>query len=152
MSPGRVKRSVVAAKVASIRDLVDRVESLPLESAEAFLDDDRMVAAGESYVRRALEALLDLGRHLLAKAFGYSAVEYKQIATALGERKILTPSEAALLRRMAGYRNRLVHFYDAVSSQELYTILSEHRGDILLVALKLEKWVAEHPERTDDSL
>lgn len=53
---------------------------------------------------------------------------------------------------MAGYRNRLLHFYDVVSSRELYTILSQHRGDILRIAQKLEDWVAEHPERIDDSL
>lgn len=35
-----------------------------------------MVAAGESFLRRALEVLLDLGRHVLAKGFGRVVPEY----------------------------------------------------------------------------
>jgi len=31
---------------------------------------------------------------------------------------------------MAGYRNRLVHFYDEVSEAELYKIIQNNLGDI----------------------
>jgi uncharacterized protein YutE (UPF0331/DUF86 family) len=31
---------------------------------------------------------------------------------------------------MAGYRNRLVHFYDEVSEKELFQILRNNLGDI----------------------
>jgi uncharacterized protein YutE (UPF0331/DUF86 family) len=140
---------VVTAKSATVREMLVAVTTLPLESLEAFLADPRMTAAGESYLRRALEALLDLGRHLLAKGFGIAASEYKEIPRHLHQVGILDGEQAALLTRMAGYRNRLVHFYDEVTPEGLYRILTEHRDDVeALLGVQLA-WLGEHPERVE---
>lgn len=152
MTPGSIREQVVAAKVETIEGILRSIPTLPLESEDAFTSDARMVAAGESFLRRALEALLDLGRHLLAKAHGIAAAEYKSIPQHLEEQGILSPDLAALLARMAGYRNRLVHFYDEVTPAELYRILTEHAEDIRTVLRALRQWLDDHPELVDRSL
>jgi uncharacterized protein YutE (UPF0331/DUF86 family) len=43
---------------------------------------------------------------------------------------IVSPDHAARLRLMAGYRNRLVHFYHEVSEKELYSIVQNNLSDI----------------------
>ena len=50
--------------------MVSEIRALPLSDKEAFFSDRRDVWAAESCLRRALEALLDLGRHILAKGYG----------------------------------------------------------------------------------
>src|SRR4051794_28325854 len=85
MSPGQISGVVVADKVAAVRRMVDGIRSLPLDDLATFTADPRMVAAGDSYLRRALEAILDLGRHVLAKGFGRAPAEYAEIARQLGE-------------------------------------------------------------------
>jgi len=152
MSPGKIREKVVAEKAAVVGQMLAGIESLPLGSLETFLADPRMVAAGESYLRRALEALLDLGRHLLAKGFGVPAVEYKEIARALGERGVLDADHSRILEQMAGYRNRLVHFYDEISTEELFDILIRHRQDLALLLGDCEEWLADHSEMLDSSL
>jgi len=152
MSPGKIREKVVVEKAAVVGQMLAGIESLPLNSLESFLADPRMVAAGESYLRRALEALLDLGRHLLAKGFGVPAVEYKETARALGERGVLDADHSHLLEQMAGYRNRLVHFYDEISAEELFHILTQHREDLADLLSECEGWVADHPETLDSSL
>ena len=57
-----------------------------------------------------------------------------------------------LLRDLAGYRNRLVHFYDAVSDHELYDICSTQSGDIKVVLTVLVKWIREHPDKIDRTI
>lgn len=57
----------------------------------------------ESCLRRALEALFDVGRHILAGAFGKGVSEYKEIASGLLECGVLTPEQKALLSILAGY-------------------------------------------------
>jgi uncharacterized protein YutE (UPF0331/DUF86 family) len=86
------------------------------------------VWAAESCLRRALEALLDLGHHMLAKGFGQPVIEYREIAQALVRVRILNQEDGVLLRKLAGYRNRLVHFYHEVSDLELYEILYPATG------------------------
>jgi len=147
MTPDRVSPVVVADKVAQIRRMVDGIHSLPLDSLESFVVDPRMVAAGDSYLRRALEALLDLGRHILAKGFGRAPAEYGEIARQLGEVGILDVEQAARLGQMARYRNRMVHFYDEISDSELFTILSRDVADVESLTTVMTAWLAAHPDR-----
>ncbi len=143
---------MVADKAEVIQQILAGVGTLPLASEAEFLADPRMVAAGESFLRRGLEALFDIGRHILAKGFGEPAADYKTIAQRLGEHSILDTAQVERLRAMAGYRNRLVHFYDEVTPAELYRILTDHIGDLRAILAALRAWIAAHPERIDGSL
>lgn len=129
--------------------MLEGLRSLPEDNIDSFLSDPRTIAAAESYVRRGLESLLDLGRHILAKGVGRAVVEYKDIALQLREIGALGEREAGLLRDMAGYRNRLVHFYSEVTPQELFHIRSSRLDDIEDVLSELLRWLQSHPELID---
>jgi uncharacterized protein YutE (UPF0331/DUF86 family) len=152
MSPGRLDAGVVEGRLEILQEMLRGIESLPLATFGDFTRDPHMQAAGESYLRRALEALLDLGRHLLAKGFGIAAVEYKAVPRRLAEIAVLDERQAALSGEMAGYRTRLVHEYHRVQADELYRILVERRGDLAELAELLRSWMLRHPERLDRSL
>ena len=152
MSPDNIREAVVAAKIELIEEMLAGIATLPLASAEELTADPRMLAAGESFLRRALESLLDLGRHLLAQGFGIPTAEYKAIPRELEQVGVLTPALAARLQQMAGYRNRLIHMYDEITPGELYRILTHHLGDVPDVLDALRHWITTHPERIDRSL
>ena len=150
MTLGRVSRTIVADKVALIRRFLDEAATLPLDDLDAFTRDPRMVAAGESYLRRALEGLLDIARHVLAKGFARGPSEYAEVARQLGEVGVVSPAQAERLVRMARYRNRLVHVYDQVAAPELYELLVRRQGDIEETVGAIVDWMAEHPDRVAD--
>jgi len=152
MTAGQISEKVVTGRLAWIEEMLVGIAALPLDDETLFTQDPRNVAAAESYVRRALEALLDLGRHILAKGFGMVVSEYKEIPRGLQQVGLFTADEALLMRDMAGYRNRLVHFYIEVSTSELYQLCAEQTADIAHLADRLAQWVAEHPEQVDRSL
>ncbi|MDZ4383258.1 MAG: HepT-like ribonuclease domain-containing protein, partial [Thermodesulfovibrionia bacterium] len=91
------------------------------------------------------------GRHILAKGFGKAVVEYKEIPIKLREEGILNEIETDLLREMAGYRNRMVHFYNEISSEELYQICAGQVGDIDKILTLILTWIESHPEMIDKS-
>ena len=74
------------------------------------------------------------------------------MARELGKAGVLGPAEANLLARMAGYRNRLVHFYHEVSVEELHEVCTQGLTDIERVLEALEEWLRTHPERLDQAL
>ena len=129
-----------------------RVDLVVLPEADPFLADDRNCLAAESCLWRSLEGLLDVGRHILAKGFALGVSEYKEIAEGLGDHDVLTAADAALLRMLPGYRNRLVHFYHQVAEEELFTLCSEKLDDIDRIAAANRGWLRNHPERQDESL
>jgi len=97
---------------------------------EEFFSDKKNPPFVESYLRRSLEAIFDIGRHILAKTCGFKEIEYKAIAKELGQREVITKELSEVLMAMAGYRDRMVHFYREVTSQELYLIIKESLKDL----------------------
>ena len=144
MTPGELRHEIVAERSAWVREMLAQLRALPLGSFEEFAADSRNPAAAESFLRRALEALLDLGRHVLAKGFGRATTEYKEIARALGEVELLDEDATRKLTEMAGFRNRLVHFYDQVGPQELFEISTKDAKDIDAVLDAMLAWVEAH--------
>ena len=150
MTPGRISRSVVADRVELVRRLLHEAGTLPLHTLDDFTRDPRMVAAGESYLRRALEALLDVARHVLAKGFARAPSEYAAVARQLGDVGVVSREQSELLVRMVGYRNRLVHGYGAVTAQELYDLLAGRLGDVEELLAAVTDWMAAHPGRVEE--
>jgi len=132
--------------------MVVEIRALPLENFDEFTSENRNVWACESCLRRALEALLDLGRHILAKGFGVGVSEYKEIAEELKSTHVLSADESALLKVLAGYRNRLVHFYHEITTEELYDIGKNQLEDILMIKDALFEWLKTNPEKVNESL
>ncbi len=152
MSPGKLSARVVTDRLAWVEEMLAGIRALPLEDRAAFLADQRNPWAAESCLRRALEALLDLGRHILARGFGQGATEYKEIASGLAEHGVLGPADADRLRVLAGYRNRLVHFYHEVRDAELYEICAFQLADLESIVSVYRRWLHTHPEMVDPSL
>lgn len=152
MNRGKISKRVVGDRLSWVERMVREIRTLPLGDRKTFFADPRNVGMAESCLRRALEALLDLGRHILAKGFGLGVSEYKEVASTLGEQNVLTQEEAQLLRILAGYRNRMVHFYHEIGPDELYEVCARDLGDVERITEAYRKWLREHEEWLDETL
>lgn len=129
--------------IKKLRDLKD----LPQEDFYDATKDHYDVA--KLRLREALEGVFNIGAHILSRVEGGRATEYREIARKLGEHNIVDKEFAlGALSRMAGYRNRLTHFYAEITSSELYTILNNNLGDFDIFLLAI-KDVLKHPEKFD---
>jgi len=124
---------------------ISKLKKLSSLTDEDFLEDDRPAVA-ESYLRRSLEAIFDIGRHIIAKSAGKGLVEYKEIAIALGQIEVITNQLAERLKLMAGYRNRLVHFYHEVTEKELYLIVKNNLSDIESFVKEIKTFIEKYRE------
>ena len=120
---------LIEDRLGFVNKAIAKLKRLSHLDEKDFLTDDNPAIA-ESYLRRSLEAVFDIGRHIIAKTADKGIVEYKEIANALGENGVITKILAERLKLMAGYRNRLVHFYHQIPDQELYQIIKNNLGNI----------------------
>jgi uncharacterized protein YutE (UPF0331/DUF86 family) len=152
MSPGKISQRVISERLKWIDQMIREIQSLPLSNYSSFTGDKRNIWSAESCLRRAIEALMDLGRHILAKGFGYGVSEYKEIGSLLDELGVLNKKASEGFKTLAGYRNRMVHFYHEISDKELYEICSHQLIDISFVSDTMKGWINKHPDMVDDEL
>jgi uncharacterized protein YutE (UPF0331/DUF86 family) len=152
MIPTSISKRVVVDRLNWVEQMIGAIRKLPLADREKFFLDSRNIHTAESCLRRSLEALLDLGRHILAKGFGIGVTEYREVSLLMEERGVLSHDDADLLGILSGYRNRLVHFYHEVDAEELYNICVSQLTDVEHIADELRKWMREHPQQIDEQL
>jgi uncharacterized protein YutE (UPF0331/DUF86 family) len=127
---------------------IARLKRLSRLDQQDFLKEDNPAVA-ESYLGRSLEAMFDIGRHIIAKTAGKGMVEYKEIGRALGQEGIVTGDQSEKLILMAGYRNRLVHFYHEISDGELYTILNNNLSDVETFVKEIKRFIESYKAQQD---
>lgn len=123
--------ALIEGRLVSLSSYLSILEELSHLPEEEFLSDKTKTGAAESYLRRSLEVIFDVGRHILAKSGHVElAGEYKSIARGLERIGVVDAQLGARLVQMAGYRNRMVHIYSEVTDEELYAILTENLADV----------------------
>ena len=142
-----LKRQSIIPRMDGIAKDVKKLQQLGSLAEDEFCDERKdHFDVAKLRLREALEGVFNIGAHILSRMEGGRATEYKDIAKKLGELGIVEKSFAeGALRRMAGYRNRLTHFYAEITPRELYRIIQKDLGDFDTF-LRAIKAVLEHPE------
>ncbi|MEI6670189.1 MAG: HepT-like ribonuclease domain-containing protein [Acidobacteriota bacterium] len=138
MTRGIIDLKIVNDRLDMVRSAIAELRGLPHTSLDVFTGDRRNIWSADALLRRAIEALFDAARHLLAKAYGRGGLEYREVARLALEHGLLSPEFAARFVRIAGFRNRLTHHYDAVTPEELFAVLEQHLGDVSALADQFE--------------
>jgi uncharacterized protein YutE (UPF0331/DUF86 family)/predicted nucleotidyltransferase len=122
-----IDRERVERFVFLIREAIQELKALRLEERglEAYKSDKQARALSEHYLRIALEATLDLGRHLIVKTALGVPQEYREVGKILREQGVVPPELGEKLEAMAGMRNVLVHLYWDVDYTLLYKTIVE---------------------------
>jgi uncharacterized protein YutE (UPF0331/DUF86 family) len=118
-----LNREVLQARISYIEDSLRSVERFKGITYKEFHSNSDNFRIAFYDLQRALEAVMDIGS-------GARPTSYKDIPRLLEKNKII-PADFATnsLTRMAGYRNRMVHFYGEITEREIYNIIQEELED-----------------------
>lgn len=125
-----INKEVLRTRISYIEDSMkslERFKGIPYEEFHSNADHFRIAFYD---LHRSLEAIMDMGSHILSRIPGARPSSYKDIPRLLEKHKII-PSQFAnnQLTKIAGYRNRMVHFYGEISEREIYNIIQEELDD-----------------------
>jgi len=126
-----VDGAIVAAKIAAIRDAVDRIRAvLPREAAALEADRTvREVVILNLFV--ALQETVALATHWLADAGLDVPGSYREIFLDLAQRGMISRDLAERLAAAAGFRNLVAHQYGVLDHARVHAIASAELGDLL---------------------
>lgn len=125
-----LNKEVIQTRVSYIEDSLRSLERFKGISYKEFHSNSDNFRIAFYDLHRALEAVMDIGSHILSRIPGARPTSYKDIPRLLEKYKII-PADFATnqLTKMAGYRNRMVHFYGEIREKEIYSIIQEELED-----------------------
>jgi uncharacterized protein YutE (UPF0331/DUF86 family) len=137
--PRMVDKTLLARKLAAIRDAVARIREVLPGSADAFRADRTIREIVTLNLFVALQESLAVATHWLADE-GWGVPErYGDVFVALADRQVLESQLADRLRAASGLRNLIADQYGAVDVDRIFAIASSELDDLLAFCQQLAR-------------
>jgi uncharacterized protein YutE (UPF0331/DUF86 family) len=109
---------------------------------ETFSTDIRSQRFVERTLHIAIECCLDICHHIISDQKWREPSSYADAFTVLAEHGVLPADTLAQYRLMAQFRNRLVHYYEKVESDQVFVIAKTRRDDFTAFAAAVRLWLS----------
>ncbi|HOL55339.1 MAG TPA: DUF86 domain-containing protein [bacterium] len=124
-----IEKGRVLEKLNIINDSLLKLEELASLSIEQFMSDFRNYDSAKYNLIKAIEAMIDVGNHIIARRGLGIPKSFSETFEILGNNGIVSKDSVETYKAMARFRNRLVHFYYRVDDKEVYDILKNNLLD-----------------------
>lgn len=138
--------------VFQLRQSVERLQSLSKMDQASFTQDPDKLGSAKYHFIVAIEACIDICNHVISRNGFRAPEDYSDTFAVMEEVKALDPSFSDELKKMAKFRNRLVHIYWEVDDAQLYEILQTRLDDFKRFLDALAKFLGwkELPNRKSE--
>ena len=120
----------VQAKLAVLRDNLEKLALIPQGSFEQFSSDFRNLDSALHRLQTSIQALIDVASYVTArKGLGVPETS-REILERLEAAAHLPSGSTDRFGPIFGFRNRVVHLYDRIDPEIVFRILTEQRGDL----------------------
>jgi uncharacterized protein YutE (UPF0331/DUF86 family) len=125
-----VRPEVIRKRLNKIDEYLTVLQRLQRYGREEFLSEPERYGSAERFLYLAIEALLDMGNHVIADE-GLGVVDwYSDVPRIFLEKGLISSALSEKWIRMIGFRNTLVHGYIDVDRTIVYEVLQNGLGDI----------------------
>ena len=124
-----VDKERLEKKIRYIKENLDKLREIRKLDRKGFLNDYRNYDTAKYNLQVTIEALIDIGNHIISrKNYGVPKTNAETFRI-LGEKNILPEEKVKLYTSMARFRNMVVHLYEEIDEGEIYDIMQDHLED-----------------------
>lgn len=125
-----IDRLLIKLRLDRILAMCSELETILQYGQQEYLQSDLYRAASERELHVAIQAMIDIGTHLIAQHHWGAPETYSESMRILGQKKILDADFAARLVQLVKLRNVIIHMYLELDSVRLFTSLSSIVSDL----------------------
>ncbi len=125
-----IDKKKILDKLQVIQDTLSKLVILSELSEDEFIEDFKNYDSAKYNLVKVIEAIIDISNHIIARRKLGIPKTFSDTFEILGKSGLISKDEAETYKRMARFRNRLVHFYQEVNDREVYKILKNNLLDI----------------------
>jgi uncharacterized protein YutE (UPF0331/DUF86 family) len=124
-----IDEEILASRVAKIREYAKLLSELLKTPKDEFVQEPACYLQAERLLEVMIQAMIDIGNHLIAGLLLMKPEDYRQIFDILAQNRILPQELLPKARELVGLRNLLVHDYLEVDHERLYEEAQVGLGD-----------------------
>lgn len=118
-----VKKQVLEARLERVREYLAILDSVLGYDEKRFLSDPFIYSTAERNLHLVIEALIDIGNHIISDR-GYPKPEtYAEVFYILREKQVIHETLFNDIDGMTSFRNLLVHDYLKIDRKQVYQLL-----------------------------
>ena len=125
-----VKSIILVKRLKKLDEYLAILEKMKRHTKEEFLKNPEFYGSAERFLHLSIEALLDIGNHIIADHNLGEVRWYRDIPEILEKQGIISEAQKDLWIKMIGFRNALVHEYLDIDRNIVYEVLHKNLNDI----------------------
>ena len=136
-----VNESLVLRLAGNIEGYLRDLTCLDALSSDEFKSDLKTRRFTERTLQIAIEAMLDIAHHIISDERFREPDSYADAFAVLVENGVLDEDFLDTAKRMAQFRNKLVHGYESIDPDIVYAIATVNRGDVEGFLDRVRSWM-----------
>ncbi len=125
-----VKAEVIRKRLNKLDEYLSFLGALQQYNFDDFIANPEHYGSAERFLHLAIEAIMDMGNHIIADLELGTVNCYSDIPSILTEKGYLSQELQEKLIRMIDFRNTLVHAYTDIDLKIVFDVLQNNLNDI----------------------
>lgn len=120
----------ITNKIIQLDEYLGILKQIGKTAEDAFINDKILIGSAKYYLQVSIEVCLDIASHIIASERFRAPKDYADSFSVLNEAGIISSDLCKQLRKMAKFRNRLVHLYSEIDNEYIYGFIQSDLDDI----------------------
>ena len=125
-----VRQEVIRRRLNKLDEYLDILRGMRKYSLAEFIEEPEHYGSAERFLQLAIEALTDLGNHVIADLRLGVVDTYSDIPAILANSGYIDADLREKWLKIIGFRNVLVHDYAEIDRSIVYQVLQHRLGDL----------------------
>lgn len=125
-----VRREVIRKRLNKLDDYLGILHGLKRYSFQEFIENPEYYGSTERFLHLAIEAVIDLGNHVIAELELGTVNWYSDIPKILAAKGYISEELEDRWIRMTGFRNTLVHEYIDIDRRIVFDVLHNNLQEL----------------------
>lgn len=124
-----IDKYLIEKKIRKIEEYLKELNSVKIKNIDEFTSDFLIKRFVERDIELSIEQMIDICKHIISSCDYKEPESYAECFDILYQNKILTKQAAENFKKMARFRNILIHVYDNIDDSITYGIYKKHLLD-----------------------
>ena len=138
---GMVNKQIIFRLLNNIESYIIDLKEIDTINFKEYSTDIKTQRFVERTLHITIEAMFDIAHHIISDEHLREPDSYADAFTVLEENKVISSNFLNTAKLIAQFRNKLVHYYEKIDPEMVFTIAKTKRSDFTDYTKMIKAWI-----------